>query len=50
MCYATPCQVCGKITWAGCGEHVDEVKSSVPPEQWCPGHAPDQTSPAGSHR
>ncbi len=22
MCYPVPCQVCGKITWDGCGEHV----------------------------
>ncbi|MFW0794065.1 hypothetical protein AAFP30_09655 [Gordonia sp. CPCC 205515] len=38
MCYATTCRVCGKTTWAGCGDHIDDVKASVPPEQWCPGH------------
>lgn len=35
MCYATPCTTCGKTTWAGCGNHVDEVKASVPANQWC---------------
>ncbi|MGW4122871.1 hypothetical protein [Nocardia sp. NPDC004711] len=36
MCQPTPCE-CGKITWAGCGEHIDQVKVSVPAEQWCDG-------------
>ncbi|WP_281363004.1 hypothetical protein [Gordonia asplenii] len=31
------CETCGKITWAGCGEHIDEVRASVPAEQWCDG-------------
>lgn len=39
MCQATPCRTCGKTTWAGCGSHVDEVRASVPPQDWCPGHA-----------
>ncbi|WP_281292621.1 hypothetical protein [Nocardioides humilatus] len=38
MCYATPCRTCGKTTWAGCGDHVDEVAAQVSAEQWCPGH------------
>ena len=41
MCYPTQCPICGKITWAGCGEHIAEVRSQVPAEQWCEGH-PDQ--------
>ena len=35
MCYPVTCPRCGKTTWDGCGEHVAEVKASVPPEQWC---------------
>jgi len=35
MCYPVECPRCHKTTWAGCGEHVAEVKSSVPPAQWC---------------
>lgn len=36
MCKPTPC-TCGKITWAGCGEHIDEVVAVVPAEQYCDG-------------
>lgn len=43
MCYPVPCRVCGKITWDGCGDHVAEVRAQVPPEQWCEGHADQQT-------
>lgn len=38
MCRATRCKTCGKTTWAGCGQHVNQVKASVPAGQWCPGH------------
>ena len=32
MCRAVNCRVCGKTTWAGCGNHVDAVKAGVPAE------------------
>ncbi|MDK8794171.1 hypothetical protein QP994_00995 [Corynebacterium sp. MSK044] len=35
MCRPVPCKSCGKTTWAGCGNHVDEVKAGVAPGQWC---------------
>ena len=38
MCHAEKCEVCGKTTWAGCGQHIDAVKAQVPASQWCPGH------------
>ena len=38
MCRAAKCRECGKTTWAGCGQHITEVKRSVPSGQWCPGH------------
>jgi len=38
MCQPVRCQTCGKITWSGCGLHVEEVRAMVPAEQWCPGH------------
>ena len=38
MCRAVPCTTCGKTTWAGCGQHVDEVRRGVPSGQWCAGH------------
>ena len=37
MCVATACEVCGKTTWMGCGEHIDSVKETVPAEEWCEG-------------
>lgn len=39
MCRAVTCKVCGKTTWAGCGQHVEQVRRSVPADQWCPGHS-----------
>ncbi len=38
MCRPTTCRTCGKTTWAGCGQHVAQVKASAPADQWCPGH------------
>lgn len=45
MCSPVRCQTCGKTTWAGCGQHVDQVMRNVPKDQRCPGHT-DQR-PAG---
>lgn len=42
MCQAVRCKTCGKTTWAGCGQHVDSVRRSVPASQWCSGHAKEQ--------
>ena len=41
MCSPVRCQICGNITWSGCGDHVDYVKAMVPDELWCPGHELD---------
>ncbi len=38
MCRAVTCSTCGKTTWAGCGQHVDEVMRTIPVSQRCPGH------------
>ena len=38
MCRPVPCEVCGKTTWAGCGQHVDQVMAGVPAAQRCAGH------------
>jgi len=38
MCSRVKCGVCGKVTWAGCGEHVQEALRGVPEEQLCAGH------------
>lgn len=37
MCRAVTCNVCGKTTWAGCGQHIESVRRSVPASQWCDG-------------
>ena len=38
MCRAVRCRTCGKTTWAGCGDHVDEAVAGVAAEDRCPGH------------
>jgi len=38
MCRPVVCKTCGKTTWAGCGQHVPQVRSMVPASQWCNGH------------
>ncbi|NLT28909.1 MAG: hypothetical protein GXX86_00395 [Propionibacterium sp.] len=35
MCSAATCQKCGKVTWVGCGQHVDQVFRNVPQENRC---------------
>ena len=35
MCSPARCRACGKTTWSGCGNHVEQVKARVPDDQWC---------------
>lgn len=35
MCQQVLCNSCQKITWAGCGQHLDEVFYGVPADQIC---------------
>ncbi|MGJ3509214.1 hypothetical protein [Enemella sp. A6] len=35
MCRAVSCKKCGKTTWAGCGQHVDQVMRGVPASNRC---------------
>ena len=37
MCRAVRCKTCAKTTWAGCGQHINQVKAGVPEGEWCPG-------------
>lgn len=48
MCRAATCKTCCNTTWAGCGQHVDQVMAAVPRADRCPGHPQDQRSSAGS--
>ena len=48
MCRAVTCKTCAKTTCAGCGEHIDGVRKSVPASQWCNGqHSPSELAAAG---
>jgi hypothetical protein len=47
MCRAVKCRTCGKTTWAGCGQHVEQVMRGVPASQRCSGH-PREPSARGS--
>ncbi|MBB1510914.1 hypothetical protein [Tessaracoccus sp. MC1756] len=42
MCRPVNCKVCGKTTWAGCGQHISDVKRGVPTTQWCDGQHPGE--------
>ncbi len=50
MCRAVQCKVCGKTTWAGCGQHIESVRKSVPASDWCPGHEASEQPPRKSFR
>lgn len=51
MCRPVSCKVCGKTTWAGCGEHVSQVKAMVPANQWCGGnHSAEELAAAKPSR
>jgi hypothetical protein len=41
MCQQVTCRKCGKATWAGCGQHIDQALAGVPKSQRCPGHEND---------
>ncbi|KAA0922881.1 hypothetical protein CH256_19890 [Rhodococcus sp. 05-2254-6] len=45
MCRAVTCKKCGKTTWAGCGQHIDQVMRGVPSSNRCKGHDADPPSP-----
>ena len=35
MCRRVDCRKCGKPSFAGCGQHVDQVLAGVPPDRRC---------------
>jgi hypothetical protein len=47
MCRPVRCRTCAKTTWAGCGQHVNQVRASVAASDWCPGHSRDENAEAG---
>ena len=35
MCSQTTCKNCGKPTWKGCGQHIEQALADVPKDQRC---------------
>lgn len=35
MCQRIQCPTCGKPTWTGCGQHIEEALRGVPKDQRC---------------
>ncbi|MBK8866623.1 MAG: hypothetical protein KBF43_11520 [Dermatophilaceae bacterium] len=35
MCSRVKCRRCGKATWSGCGQHVQQVMAGVPKADQC---------------
>ena len=48
MCRPATCKICTKTTWAGCGQHVDQVMAGVPRGERCPGHSDSEKAAAAS--
>jgi hypothetical protein len=46
MCSPVTCRKCGKTTWSGCGEHVEQALFGIPMDQRCEGHENDSTQPS----
>ena len=46
MCRPVNCKVCGRTTWAGCGQHVDQVMAGVAPSDRCLGHSAEEKAAA----
>lgn len=50
MCTAVTCPICGKTTWAGCGQHIEQALAGVPQDQRCAGHDQQPAEPAAAAR
>ncbi|MCX6462480.1 MAG: hypothetical protein NTW05_02635 [Pseudonocardiales bacterium] len=35
MCQRARCRTCGKATYTGCGQHVEQVLAGVPRDERC---------------
>lgn len=38
ICSKIRCRICGKATYSGCGEHIEEALQGVAPQDRCAGH------------
>ena len=50
MCRAVECSACGKTTWSGCGQHVEQVMRDVPPAHLLLGQMRGRTLPVAPAR
>jgi hypothetical protein len=39
MCQQVTCRTCGRPTWTGCGQHIEQALAGVPNAKRCQGHA-----------
>ena len=35
MCRRVECRDCGRPTFAGCGQHIEQVLGDIPPDERC---------------
>lgn len=42
MCRQTTCRVCKKASWAGCGQHKEQVLRGIPKSERCSCTAADK--------
>ena len=43
MCHQVTCRRCGKVSWAGCGQHIQEALAGVPQADRCACPRPEPT-------
>jgi hypothetical protein len=48
MCRPKTCRACRKTTWAGCGQHVQQVMAPVPEDDRCTCTEADRAAARGS--
>jgi len=48
MCHQTKCRKCGKPTWSGCGNHIEQALAGVPKNDRCKCAEEKAAAPAGS--
>ena len=48
MCQRVNCRQCGKVTYSGCGQHLDQVFAGVPQAQRCTCAESGSTQPRGA--
>lgn len=47
MCSQTTCKNCGKPTWKGCGNHIEQALATVPKSERCTCSASDLAGAKG---